>query len=629
MISLMSVILILGLAIAPGRKMTYSYFDENNIKQTEVSQYYPLDDTIINLEGRWGVAVNMGNFDADPAMEIVCRLSEPVPNNTNITRIVVLDDDLTLMWSTTWGTEGNAETPSVTIADIDHDGRDDIIIPMAETFFPDPPTYKCRIYVVDGATGQVKPGWPFIMPGWPEDPYHDVYSEVVAADINNDNNIEIICQTADLNSIRKGGGAIYALSSTGDSLWKFRFYEDTINQQGCWLSPAVCDLDGDSLMEIIVHCNQFMRENPWALIERRLYILKNDGTVLRHWQTEGAGTSYKPDYASPVVGDVNNDGALEIVILRRSGYLDVFNTNGIRLPGFPADLTTDAGYFSDYHTKAFSSPSLADFDGDEQLEIVVGSFGQLRTGAYWGGHIHVFKSDGTALPGFPVPTRNAIWFSPGIGNIDTISGFEILTAGCDSNFYAVDWHGNFIPGYPREKFPTYFLPDSGSFGFWEGKIPMSKTPYLTDVDEDNLTEILMEGADGQLYIWDTQGEYNTNQIPWQTFHFDKERTGWFRWTASGIADKNSTIHNANKTWTYPAGNIIKQGPVKLILHLTEPRQGIISIYCQTGKRIRELNLGELNIGPNTLNLETKGLATGIYFVRVNGITESARLLLIK
>jgi len=42
----------------------------------------------------------------------------------------------------------------------------------------------------------------------------------------------------------------------------------------------------------------------------------------------------------------------------------VFDTTGTRLPGFPVDLTADAGYVSDLYTKAFSSPAVADLGGE-------------------------------------------------------------------------------------------------------------------------------------------------------------------------------------------------------------------------------------------------------------------------
>ncbi|MBM3323644.1 hypothetical protein FJY69_09250, partial [candidate division WOR-3 bacterium] len=136
----MSLILAVALAAAqpaPGRIWMRTIVTPTGTQAEQLES--PLDDTTVNLSGRWGVAVNLGNLDADPWPEVVCRLSWPAPNDLNITKLVVLDHDLSLLWQDTWGYSGNPEMPSVTLADIDGDGRDDLLVPMAETFFNDPP----------------------------------------------------------------------------------------------------------------------------------------------------------------------------------------------------------------------------------------------------------------------------------------------------------------------------------------------------------------------------------------------------------------------------------------------------------------------------------------------------------
>jgi hypothetical protein len=583
--------------LAPGRTVTLTEFGQNGDRTTVLGDHRLLDDTIINLEGTWGLAVNAGNFDDDPELEYVCRLSDVGQQNTRITRIVVFDDDLSRLWAQTWGHMGNPEPSSVTIADIDHDGYDDIIVPMCETFFPDPPNYKCRVYVLEAMSGRTKPGWPFICPGWPEDPYNDVYAEVAAADINGDDTLEILCVTTDFNSVRKGGASCYALNSHGDSIWRTEFYKgDTIDQHGCWTGPAVADLDGDGQKEIICHVNLHGRNNPWPLLERRLYIINSDGNIRREWQTQGALSAQSTDYASPVVADINADGAPEIVILRRTGFLDVFDTTGTRLSGFPVDLSTDAGYVSPSFTKAFSHPSVADLGGDEQLEIVVGSFGMVQTGADWGGHIHAFKPDGNPMSGFPVETRNAIWHAAGIGNVDTVSGYEILTAGCDSSFYVLNVQGESLPGWPKRDFPTYFLPDQGNMGFIEGKIPLCKTPFLTDADLDNLTEVLMTGSDGGFFVWDTDAEFDPAELPWPTLRLDKERTGSLWEPVTGIAQPPRVLPGRNRS----------RGPTLVCGTLRHSGREPASLLDLAGRRCAELMPGENDV---------RQLAPGVYLLR--------------
>lgn len=582
-----------------------------------------IDDTVINLTGRWGVAVNLGNLDNDPQLEIVCRLSKPAPNDLNITKITVFDHDLSFVWSDTWGYSGNPEMPSVTLADLDLDGRDEIIVPMAETFFNDPPAYKCRIYALEGMTGAVKPGWPFIMPGWPEDPYHDTHSEVAAADINGDDTLEVIVQVEDLGSIRKPGNGCYVLRHDGDSLWKFLFYTDTLDRHGAYTSPAVADLDNDGRLEIICHTGWFQREYPYPLIERRLFILNSDGTLRRSWRTEGAGAGYTPDYASPVAADINFDGTPEIIIARRTGWLDCFDTAGAMLPGFPINLTLDAGYYPPNPvTRAFSTPAVGDINHDGELEIVLGTSGRQTDNSRWSGRIHAFRSNGTRVPGFPYTTRNGVWYSPAIVNLDFGCDLEIATSACDSAFYIVTKNGDSLAGWPRRHFPTYWLPDNGSYTFIEGIIPMSRTPFIADIDADNLNEILMTGRDGQLYIWNSTGPTDSTTLPCPTFRFNRQRTGWYRHLPVAIAS------DPGRSWQQklPAKTIIRQGAMfELPAGYCRTLPLKVDILDCTGRRVSSIRFDETSAGQSRLQLPTGQLSSGIYFLSIPTAASCHRL----
>ncbi|MBN2537278.1 T9SS type A sorting domain-containing protein, partial [candidate division WOR-3 bacterium] len=312
----------------------------------------------------------------------------------------------------------------------------------------------------------------------------------------------------------------------------------------------------------------------------------------------------------------------EIVIVRRTGFLDVFDTSGTRLPGFPVDLTADAGYVSDLYTKAFASPAVADLGGDGQLEIVCGSFGMVATGADWGGALHAFKADGSPLSGFPVETRNAVWHSPGIGNVDTVPGFELLTAGCDSSFYVVNTAGESLPGWPKRDFPTYFLPDEGTMGFFEGKIPLCKTPLLADCDGDGLVEILVTGSDGTLHRWDTDAGFNPADLPWPTCRLDMQRTGWYRGWQSGVAGPPA----ATPVRLLVGPNPVAVGHATLRYSLPAAGAATVSLFDASGRSV--LSRGFAAARDGALELDVRGLGAGIYLARLESGARAATVKLV-
>jgi len=598
-LSVAILLLVPGLIIPPGQSFTVCRTGSSGTAHVEFANATDRTDSIVELGGEWGITVNMGNVDADPMPEIGLRVAK-LAGSSYISRLVMLDHDLLELWSRDIGDVGNVEVAGFTFADLNGDNRDEVLFPLTDVYFNTYPQYKARVYALDGATGQDLLGWPYVLPGWPEDPYLRPYSELVVADLDNDGSKEVLCEVTDNNSIRKCGSALYCFSASGDSLWKYWFYQDTLDRHGQWTKPAVADLDGDRNLEIICHEAKFNGQNPWNLLERRLFILNSDGTLRRQIRTEGPGSSFTPDYAPPVVADLDQDGDWEIVVLRRPGFLEVIDTSLARLPGFPVDLTADAGYIDPLITRCFSTPAVADLDLDSDLEVVVGSFGMVASGGDWGGHIHAFHHDGTPVAGFPYETRNGVWYSPALADVDSSPGPEILTAACDSAFYVVSSSGESLPGWPRRGFSTYWLPDQGSHGFIEGRIPMSKTPHLSDLDADSLTEITMTGTDGRFYAWNTLGLYDPSQMPLRTFHYDRNRTGWYQLRPTGIEEGRRPLP---ATRISPLPTIVR-GELNLQLPIANCQSA--ALLDISGRKVADLRPGANDVSH---------LAPGVYFLR--------------
>jgi hypothetical protein len=291
-----------------------------------------------------------------------------------------------------------------------------------------------------------------IVPGWPKTLDFPTDGAASFGDIDGDGTGEIIVTTHQTGT--SAFGTIYAFEIDGSDVYGF----PVATEGGAVRTPTLADLNDDSALEIIIT----IRNWPDGLV----CVYDGEGNVKPGWPVR---MDYVPGSAA-AVGDINGDDIPEIVTESYYG-LHAFEPDGTLLPGFPY-------YPGEDRVFSYSTPVLADIDGDGNREIICGDH-SIANGT---GAIHIVKHNGVAWLDWPLLTTSWIYGPPSVGDInddgqlDIAVGDQTLSASPVNQVYA--W--NAYTGEPLPGFPI-----TGVYG-------INSQLILADLDGDGMIELLAD-----------------------------------------------------------------------------------------------------------------------------------------
>ncbi len=398
-----------------------------------------------------------------------------------------------------WCETGWYSSPAV--ADLDGDGAPEVI------------ASPYTLFVLNGEDGSEQ--WSVDPPGsrtWPG---------VVVADIDDNGDDEIV--------VAQGDGYVTVYDHNGNQVWSRRPQNSELRGLSAY------DLDNDGSLEIVV-TGTGDEENTW--------VYEHNGTLRAGWpqMTDGSGYAWGVYNDNTAVGDMDGDGAGEIIVPSDVHYINAYEANGAQIPanaiyggdgwgkvGIWESLATEIRGWGrcngdraeSYRTNFADGPAvIADVNGDGVVEVVItGNTIDCHTGYPPSKYIGVFifnadrsrfKSGSYNWETLPINTGAPLSESynviesampnPVVADLDGDGEMEILFASYDGRLHAY-WldkteHGNW----------PYNVNATGP------GIRFASEPVVADLDNDGRAEVIFtswpqKGSNyvGKLHILDYLG----------------------------------------------------------------------------------------------------------------------------
>lgn len=273
---------------------------------------------------------------------------------------------------------------SPVISDIDHDGDIEVIY-----------NSQNGVHVINH-DGTPYPGWPV----WTSSGYRTPS----VADVDQDGIVDICIQVYH---------GIYLYDSYGNVKEGWPIINEDWGSGSC--QPVLADLDNDSDLEIM-----FAYHDPH---HNYVAIFHHDGTYFQNWPQVFPGPQ---TFTTPVVGDVDNDGDLEICggghVMQPWPSFMLRHHTGDTVQGWPQVVSS-----------LECTPIIFDLDlnNDGKREIVINTNSNLIN------QFLAFHDDGTNVNGWPQTTGCSFSNAAAVGDVDNDGDIEIayVAGGCEFPSY--------------------------------------------------------------------------------------------------------------------------------------------------------------------------------------------------
>ena len=428
----------------------------------------------------------------------------------------------------------------------------------------------------------------------------------IAVDVAGDAAKEIIATTP--------ANTLKCMYRNGQVVWTKTY--GAYDMVGC---PSLYDLDGDGKYEVAF--------GRWASggTDQLIVVNAEDGTVSMTVPLE-LSTAQGHDHPH-VIGDADNDGAVEIVLLEPP-QRKIYSISSTGVVEWQATLPSAAGK---------QSPIIGDFDADGEVEVAeVTDNGRV---CYLSGSTGSLER--TVVAGLTVSASLVA------ADINQDGYLEVIVTGVGTGLVAIDRYGNkqaWSAAPSQSRIATPAIADLDGDGWpevvavddalrvfeWSGQIftrapgsgwaNLGNSPVIFDSDGDGLLDIvyfMTSSSSARLYRVSTTT--SSSQKKWMTYKNDFLRTDIYRSDTYGV---NPDLTLSNKNWSYGAPS---RGSVAYKdFSITNVGKATLQGSCSGQAKISVNDTSFFSINPGLskgfrayFDTSTQGVQTGFLIVGTN------------
>ncbi len=385
-------------------------------------------------------------------------------------------------------------------------------------------------------------------------------------------------------------------------------------------SVSSADLDGDGANEVVVNYSGL---DPWSGVG--VYEARTGRPAFRQASalTIRGFLSY-----GLLLSDLTGDSLPEIIVtgqnetFQRTLWVKTRSTTGsglVDLPGFPKVFPEFAGWIGNH-------PTVADLDLDGVPEILC-TFYEFDISS-----LLAFRANGepySSIPGRPegeLFSGIATFSNPIAANLlgdahpeIVVRGGYILPGTGNEQIYIFDHTGALIPGAPIPTPASKRVVISDNF-----------SPLIDDIDRDGLVELAIPSDGSEIYIWDYEASFNSGKNQSKIFYDNRNRNIF-----PGVAlptDVSDNDRPLPESWSLRQNYPNPFNPNTTIeFSVPKNSQIVVTLYNLLGQRVAELANGEFAAGAHKVVFEAGELATGIYLYRIeaDGFAATKKMVLLK